>query len=337
MNVGGIRGKIIRDSIRIYRGNIFLFLLTMGIFAGCGLLYRWEMEPIVYAVILCTFFGGGYLAWKIVREYRRAEERDRLVSAITSEWISLPEAANSLEEDYQEMIRKMGEQLTELQTLRQQEQKDLVDYYTVWVHQIKTPIAVSRLLLDRDDTDLSHQLEAEIFRIEQYVEMALNYTRLGSDAGDLMVRECDLNDMIRTAIHKYAGQFIGRRIRLIYQPVDKKVITDSKWFLCILEQLLSNAVKYTPQGSVTIAVDGNTVSVTDTGIGIDPADLPRIFEKGYTGMNGRSEFKSTGLGLYLCKKAADKLGLTVRAESQPGKGSTFSITFPEQDEYYHIE
>ena len=157
--------------------------------------------------------------------------------------------------------------------------------------------------------------------------MALCYLRLGEGASDLVIKEYPLDDMIRKAIRKYAGQLIRRKLRVIYEGTDICVLTDEKWLVFIIEQLLSNAVKYTVSGNVTITVDREKkqLSISDTGIGISPEDLPRIFEKGYTGYNGRLDKKSTGIGLYLCRTAADKLGHKLTAQSTVGKGSSFTI------------
>ena len=178
-----------------------------------------------------------------------------------------------------------------------------------------------------DSARENRELAAELFRIEQYVEMALCYVRLGEGSSDLVIQEYDLDDIIRKAVRKFAGQFIRRKIRLVYNGTDVRVLTDEKWLLFIIEQLLSNAVKYTPEGgTVTITVDDKKqLVVTDTGIGISKEDLPRIFEKGYTGYNGRLDKKSTGIGLYLCRTAADKLGHRLLAQSEPGKGSRFIV------------
>lgn len=183
-----------------------------------------------------------------------------------------------------------------------------------------------RVLLQQADTRENQELKSELFRIEQYVEMVLYYVRLGEGGSDLVIQEHDLDDIIRKAVRKYAGQFVRKRIRLVYQGTDIRVMTDEKWLSFIIEQILSNAVKYTSRGEVTITVDEKKrISIADTGIGIAAEDLPRIFEKGYTGYNGRVERKSTGIGLYLCKMAADKLGHKLSAESEPGKGSRFTI------------
>jgi hypothetical protein len=230
------------------------------------------------------------------------------------------------EQEYREMIETLGQHCSDLATKWQKEQQESLDYYSTWVHQIKTPIAVMRMQLQGEDTEENRALLAQLFRIEQYVEMVLSYIRLGSSQSDFVIREYELDDIIRQAVHKFAPQFVHGRIRLVCEPVSVRVLTDEKWLLFILEQLLSNAIKYTPNGTVTITVSPQKVlSVTDTGIGIASEDLPRIFEKGFTGYNGRADKKATGLGLYLCRQTADKLGIRMWAQSNPGEGSTFYL------------
>lgn len=211
------------------------------------------------------------------------------------------------------------------------EKTDLTDYYTTWVHQIKTPIAAMRLLLQKEDTLLGRQLKTELFRIEQYVEMVLCYFRLDSPSSDFVIKYYDLDDIIRQSVRKYAGQFIQKKLRLIYEPSGQKVLTDEKWLSFVIDQIRSNAVKYTNEGSITISVDSHLVlSIADTGIGISPEDLPRIFEKSYTGYNGRVEKRSTGLGLYLCKKILGRLSHPISVTSTLGEGTTFYINLSRQ-------
>lgn len=221
----------------------------------------------------------------------------------------LPAPATLAEVDYEAMISCLRTALNESTTLRQTERQESLDYYTAWVHQIKTPVSVMKMILESEDTEEHRELLAELFRIEQYVEMVLSYLRLGSSTSDYVFAEYDLDPIIRQAIRKYAPQFIRRKLRLVYTPTDVSVLTDEKWLLFIIEQVLSNSIKYTPAGgSVTISiVDGGVLRISDTGIGISPEDLPRIFEKGFTGYNGRADKKSTGLGLYLCRTAASRL------------------------------
>ena len=309
-----------------YRTTAVMLLLFFAIYAVILALYAVEPEAYLYATALCglaVMILAGIRFAGFVREYRC---RRRLLPNIGLEYEHLPKARTVPEKDYQEMICALGRINTALLADRQKERQESLDYYTTWVHQIKTPIAVMRMNLQGEDTEEHRELLAELFRIEQYVDMVLSYIRLGSSQTDFLFQEYDLDAIIKQAVRKYASQFVRCKIRLIYEPVQMTVLTDEKWLLFILEQLLSNAVKYTRKGTVTIAVSSDKIlSVTDTGMGIAPEDLPRIFEKGFTGYHGRMDKKATGLGLYLCKQTAVKLGIGIDVSSTPGKGSTFSL------------
>ena len=243
---------------------------------------------------------------------------------------NLPEPKTLSDKDYWAIINKLKRLLSDSITIRSSRQKESIEYYTTWIHQIKTPISVMQMILQGEDTAEHLELSNQLFRIEQYVEMVLNYIRLGGDSSDFVFMEYDVDDIIKQAVHKYAPQIIRKRIKLSYEPLPKTdnvtVVTDEKWLLFILEQLLSNAVKYTEKGGIAISVTRDKkLIIADTGIGIAEEDLPRIFEKGFTGYNGRSDKKSTGLGLYLCKLTADKLSHKIEVSSEIGKGTVFSI------------
>ena len=316
--------KIVKDVLRRNCAAILAVLAMTAINAAIFLLYDVWAEPMIYAALLAFLLLSALLAADFLREKKRSVERARTLAAIASEWRSLPEADTLAEADYQAMIAALGAQMERLTADADAERQDMLDYYTAWVHQIKTPIAVMRLKL-ADDTPEHHALSVELQRIEQYVDMVLQYIRLGSGSTDLVIREHPLDALIRESVRKLAPQFVEKRLRLIFAPTGATVVTDQKWFVCILDQLLSNAVKYTPSGAVTITYQDGILTVSDTGIGIAPEDLPRIFEKGYTGVNGRLGQKSSGLGLYLAKKAADLLSVSLRAESAVGKGSAFFL------------
>ena len=312
-----------------YRGVCIWICLSGAVFAWVFALYGIGLEAVWYPLLISALFGAIMLAAGFAHSRRRRRGMEQVLSSealfpdVTD---ILPRAGSLAEEDYQALIGKMENAYRAKKGEWDAARRDMADYYATWVHQIKAPIAVMKVMLQQEDTPENRELSAELFRVEQYVEMALCYVRLGEGASDLVIQEYDLDPVIRKAVRKYAGQFIRRKIRLIYEGTDVRVLTDEKWLSFIIEQLLSNAVKYTAEGSVTISVDkGKKLSVTDTGIGISPEDMPRIFEKGYTGYNGRLDKKSTGLGLYLCRKAADRLGHVLTAESEPGKGSRFTI------------
>ena len=316
--------SILKEVIRKNRLAVLLFFIMLTINTAVFILYGILSEPLLYAAVLTFIFLGAFLMWDCFIEQRRRKERARMLSAVLYEWRELPEAHSSAEQDYQKMIVSLGEELEKLAVQADYERQDMLDYYTAWVHQIKTPIAVMRLKLS-EDTPEHHALSAELSRIERYVDMVLQYARIGSKSTDLVVREYGLDGIIREALRKQAEQFIEKRLVLKYTPTDAAVITDQKWLVFILDQLLSNAVKYTHSGTITVDFCDGLLSVSDTGVGIMPEDLPRIFEKGYTGMNGRIGQKSSGLGLYLAKKAAEMLSIPLSAESKIGAGSTFIL------------
>ena len=179
-----------------------------------------------------------------------------------------------------------------------------------------------RLQLQNEDSPFARRLTAELFRIEQYVEMAMAFLRLDSDATDYVIREQPLDPILRGAIRKFAGEFIDRRLKLQYEPVSVSVLTDEKWLSFVIEQLLSNALKYTPSGAVSLYMETPlTLCIRDTGIGIAAEDLPRIFEPGFTGGNGRLDKRASGIGLYLCRRVCERLGHRIQVESAPGQGT----------------
>lgn len=243
----------------------------------------------------------------------------------------LPPPENLIEEDYRQLIRALGEEKQRQTSAMDLRMSDMQDYFTLWAHQIKTPIAAMRLILQTKPENSAGEIEGELFRVEQYVEMVLNYLRLDSDSTDFVFKTCALDGIIRQCVRKYAKQFIRKKISLEYQGTALQVLTDEKWLCFVIEQILSNALKYTAAGSIRIFTQGETLVIADTGIGIAPEDLPRVFEKGYTGYNGRTDKKATGIGLYLCKKILQKLGHGISISSEVGKGTRVSIDLSREE------
>lgn len=327
--VPGIKEKwhcILGGFFRQYRLTALAFLFFAVIYQIVFSLYNLETEAVLYAAVLCLPVAIAMIGWSFYRYVKGHRQRLRVLRNIELEFDRLPESRNPVEQDYQRMLRVLGHIHEDCVTDMEAKRQETLDYYTAWVHQIKTPIAVMRMQLQGEDTPEHQAILAELFRVEQYVEMILCYMRLNSDSTDLVIGQYDLDKIIRQAVHKYAPQFVQKRLRLVYESVQVKVLTDEKWLQFMIEQLLSNAIKYTSRGTVTISVtDDKVLRIADTGIGIAAEDLPRIFEKGFTGYNGRMDKKSTGLGLYLCRKAADKLSAAVSVQSTPGEGTVFSV------------
>ena len=208
---------------------------------------------------------------------------------------------------------------------------DLMDYYTLWAHQIKTPIAASSLLVGEiEDKKVKNQLEQELFKIESYVNIVLQYLRLESFHEDLVLKKENLEDLVKEIVKKYAIFFIQKGLSLNLHDLDRTIITDRKWFVVILEQVLSNSLKYTSQGGIEIYFQEDTLYIKDSGLGIQDADLLRVFERGFSGYNGRLTQQSSGLGLYLSKKIADELGHQISIASQVGQGTTVMSSFSEK-------
>ncbi len=323
--------RVFLSYLARHRFTILLFFLFAGIFACVFSLYTLELEPVIYSTVLCLVVGTILVLLRFPHYFRLHKKLNVIRGSILLTINQLPPPSGLIEKDYQELLLSLNTLYSQKITAENMEKNDLTDYYTTWVHQIKTPIAAMRLLLQNEDTPVSRQLKTELFRIEQYVEMVLCYFRLDSPSADFVLNYYSLDTIIRQAIRKYAGQFVQKKLRLVYEPTDYQVLTDEKWLSFVIEQLLSNAVKYTNEGSITISVDSNLVlSVSDTGIGIAPEDLPRIFEKSYTGYNGRVEKRSTGLGLYLCRKILNRLSHPITVTSAIGEGTTFRIDLSRQ-------
>ena len=169
-------------------------------------------------------------------------------------------------------------------------------------------------------------MKMELFKIEQYVEMALNYLRVEDISSDLSFKQYAVDDMVRQVIRKYAKIFISKKIKMNFKPTGRYIVTDDKWFVFVLEQFISNALKYTKKGQISIYMKEKSLVIEDTGIGIPAEDLPRIFEKGFTGYNGRENKKSTGIGLYLCKNIMDKLQWNITVDLEVGSGTKIYLT-----------
>ena len=312
--------------IKQHRLALLAFVLCAVLFAATFLFYRFPLKAVLYPTVLCLVLLAGFAAADIVRTRKKHAELERIKCFDAKLADSFPEADGVVEADYQEIIRLMREQHDRAEQRTEQGLREMMDYYTVWVHQIKTPIASMRLALQNEDTAESRQLQSELGRIERYVEMVLTFLRLGADSTDYVIKEHELDDIVRGAVKKLAGDFINKKIKLEYTELNEKVLTDEKWLSFVVEQVLSNALKYTSEGTVSIYTESpKTLCIRDTGIGIAADDLPRIFENGYTGYNGRSDKKASGIGLYLCRRVCDKLGHGISAESRAGEGTVIRI------------
>jgi len=207
--------------------------------------------------------------------------------------------------------------------------RELKDYFSLWVHQVKTPITAAKLILDNNVDDRETKVKAQIMYIEQYCDMAINYLKLMNTETDMDIAELNLDEIIKSILKKYSTIFILNHITLNYEPIAETVVSDARWLNIMIEQFVSNALKYTKKGSVTISYDkeNSVLYIRDTGMGIRSEDIPKIFDRGYSGLNGRMNEKSSGLGLFLAKEIGKRLSVEITVNSEVGKGSEFGLHF----------
>ncbi len=319
-----------------HRIPLFLmYICSVSVMLAIAYLGGQDTGLFFYSALIITFF----LICIIFADARSYYKRRRLIKQLSQSLGAVADTPVSvidpIEKDWHALALSLTEENAHLRELADKKLSDSSEYYTLWVHQIKIPIAAMRLVLEGKDEPV---LKQELFKIERYAELALKYVKLGSIASDVIIEECGLGAIVSACVKKFALLFVYGGVRVDIRIGDATVLSDKKWLCFIIEQILSNAVKYTQSGGlVTISSEENTLVISDTGSGIRPEDLPRIFEKGYTGLNGRIDGRASGIGLYLTKKAADALSIKIDVFSQPGEGTEFRLSFPERDIFFASE
>jgi len=281
-----------------------------------------------YTVLLLSFF---FLLILVIDGARYMRHRN-ILKALAAELFhasrELPAPGDALEANYVSLLNDLGRAYDVLKKREETAQRDSLDYYTLWVHQIKTPIAALGLVLSKTEGETAGVIRQELFKIERYADLALRYVKLSDISSDLIIEPCDLGSIVRKIVKKFGVLFVYRKLSVDIAAISETVVSDKRWLGFILEQILSNAIKYTPSGGIRIFMQSGALVIEDSGIGIRPEDLPRIFSKGYTGYNGRVDERASGIGLYLTKKAADALRVSIRVESQLGAGTKVFLGFP---------
>lgn len=297
-----------------YRSKtIILIIMIIAVFASSYILFGMPAVTVLYPMLLCCALA--VIAAGI--DFYRFRQKHRLLAMEI-----IPDAKGLIETDYQAFIEKLKAEEKLIRRKAASDYNNMIEYYTVWAHQIKTPIASMKLRLQSEDSEEARSLMGDLGRIEAYVEMVLTFIRLDSDSTDYVIGEYELDEIIRSAIRKFSRDFISRKLSLDYRKTDLKVLTDKKWLTFIIEQIISNSVKYTYKGGVSIYMkEPGCLCIEDTGIGIAAEDLPRIFENGFTGFNGREDKAASGIGLYLCRRIAGNLGHRITVESVQGEGT----------------
>ena len=323
--------EILKSYLKKNTKTYVLFVVFIAIFFFMFYLYNLPLETLIYTGSLCFLAGLIGNAMDFINYRKSYKKLKFLEKNIINDREDLPKSLDIRIDYYHKIIEKLYRELENEIQKNKQKNTDMVDYYSMWVHQIKTPIAAMNFLLDNEEVDQKN-LQQELFKIERYVEMVLTYIRLDSTSSDYVITKINLDEVVKDSVKKYATIFINKKIKLNYVSHETKVISDKKWLGFAFEQILGNSVKYSSAGGeIAIETYENKLVIEDKGIGIKEEDLPRIFEKGFTGFNGRYEKKSSGLGLYLCKKTLDKLGHHIEISSKVGEGTRVEITFPKED------
>lgn len=303
----------------------FLFIFcTVTVFIICQTL----VDLIIYMLSLYLFIILLYFLLDY-RKYRQHHQYLIYLKDNPELFDNLPQESYLEEKTYQEMLQILQKKIFQLKQENQQKYNNTIDYYTKWVHQIKTPIAGLKLIIQNDYPD--KKMLVELLKIEQYVNMALQYVRLDSIHHDLSFQKVSLDHLVSQEIKKQSLFFFQKNLKVDYQIKDLQILTDEKWSGFVIEQVLSNALKYTKEGSITFYNEGEKLYIQDSGIGIKESDLPRVFEKGFTGFQGRNDKKASGLGLYLCKNIFNQLDHLISIESKVGQGTTVCLDFSKKE------
>lgn len=321
---------MIRDYIKCQKGIFLSMIIAVIIFPFFESLLNIGINDTIYSILLYIVIMFLYIFYDFYKFAKKYRKLNNIQGNVTINVQDIPEALNPYDAKYNEILRSLYEVINDTFNQIDKKNMDDLEYYTLWIHQIKTPIAAINLVLQNmEDIPQKAVLEQELFKIEQYVELALQFVKIGNIESDLVINQYDLGDIVRQSIRKYSVLFIHKGLGVNMSGCDRWITTDSKWFAFILEQIFSNAVKYTNTGSINIYTREDEkdcwLIIEDSGIGIKKEDIKRIFEKGYTGFNGRMDKKASGIGLYLVKKVATALNHDIYIESKVGKGTKVQI------------
>lgn len=305
-----------------------LFLLAVGNQPGVIMLLLLILLLVFAVVELRDFF--------ICR--RRLQELESILDGLDRKYLfaeCIPGGRTVYECKLLDLSRKAGRAMISAVSDAQAAQREYREYVESWVHEIKTPITAARLVCQNADPKTRSKLTWELAQIEAHVERALFYARAESPEKDFVIRQADLGKIVAEAIGRHKTLLIQRGIKIETKDLGKTVYTDAKWVNFILGQLLQNAARYhsecqSPAVILSAEALGKQVrlAVRDNGIGIPAHELPRVFDKGFTGNNGRARGGSTGMGLYLCRNLADSLSIELEIDSKEKEGTTVTLTFP---------
>ena len=328
-------------SIKEYLKDRTLFLLINFILfiILCGIMLLININSVIILLIFCIWFFPilTYILIEFVKQKVLYNELNSILDNLDKKYLLpeiMKEPANIEGKLLYDVLRQANKDMHEHVKNYRDRENEYREYIETWVHEIKTPIASTRLIIENNQNEVTRNINYEIKKIEEYIEQVLYYSRSNNVSKDYLIKEVSLATVVRSVIKNNSRDFISQNIAIDIEDVEGTVYSDAKWLEFILNQVIGNAIKYMRESNgkvkiFTIQNENNIVlTIEDNGIGIIEKDINKVFEKGFTGENGRQFGKSTGIGLYLCKKLAQQLGLGLTLTSKTGEGTKVRIIFP---------
>lgn len=326
-------GEFIKDKIAIISCNLLMFIILAAIM--CAI----DVSFLLIVLVFCIWFFPlvSYMAYEFIKYKNYYDEINSILEKLDKKYL-LPEMlkeANFVQgEKLNNILKEICRDMHEHVKYYKDMQADYREYVEAWVHEIKTPIASAKLVIENNQNEVTNKIDYRISKIEEYVEQALYYSRSNNANKDYIIKEINLDNIVRKVVKRNYRDFIHKKIKIDIGDLNEIVYSDEKWVEFIINQIIGNSIKYSINKEAVISIysvkKANSVMLImeDNGVGIIDKDINRVFEKGFTGENGRRFSKSTGMGLYLCKKLCSKLGLKISISSEVNKGTKVKLNFP---------
>lgn len=324
----------IRDKGLFLAINLMIFMIISF------LMYSLNVALVIIFLLFCVWFLPllTYMLIEYIKFRKYFNTVENILENLDKKYL-LPEVLN--EPDFIEgekihyIFKVLSRDMHENVKYYKNMQEEYREYIEMWVHEIKTPIASTKLLIENNTNEITRKIDTQMDKIENFVEQVLYYSRSDEVGKDYIIKKTELSQVVKSVVKKNQRDFIGKRISLQLGNLDEIIYSDAKWIEFILNQIVGNAIKYSKGQEDKIKIESKilansiVLTIEDNGVGINERDLNRVFEKGFTGENGRKFGKSTGIGLYLCKKLCDKMGLGLSIESKENKGTKVTVIFPQ--------
>jgi len=326
-------GEFIKDKIVIILCNMLMFIVLAAIMLVINANF------IIIIFVFCIWFSPlvSYLALEFIKYKNYYDEINNILEKLDKKYL-LPEMikeANFIQgEKLNSILKEISRDMHEHVKYYKDMQSDYREYIETWVHEIKTPIASSKLIIENNENEVTNKIDFQLDRIDRFVEQVLYYSRSNNAHKDYIIKQINLDNVVRDVVKRNYRDFIHKKIKLDIKDINEIVYTDGKWTEFIINQIIGNSIKYSSYKESIINIysvkKANSVMliIEDNGVGIIDKDINRVFEKGFTGENGRRFSKSTGMGLYLCEKLCSKLGLKISIDSKINKGTKVILIFP---------